>query len=124
MSNKLVSGCSFYIVPMMNPDGVVVGNYRTSFSGRDLNRKFDEIGKFLYPEINGLVDLVKKLKKQRQKIDFFFDFHSHSSKKNLFCYGPQHQEGTPLYFRSKVFIKILNKQDSMFDYDKCIQSIS
>lgn len=53
---------------MINPDGVVAGNYRTSFSGRDLNRKFNEIGKFLYPEINGLVNLAKKLKAQRKKV--------------------------------------------------------
>ena len=28
----------FKIVPMLNPDGVVVGNYRCSLSGLDLNR--------------------------------------------------------------------------------------
>ena len=28
----------FKIVPMINPDGVIVGNYRTSMSGNDLNR--------------------------------------------------------------------------------------
>ena len=49
-------------------DGVVAGNYRTSFSGRDLNRKFNELGKFLYPEINGLTNLVKKLKSQHKKV--------------------------------------------------------
>ena len=75
---------------MINPDGVVAGNYRTSFSGRDLNRCFNSIGNFLYPELSGLIDLIKKLKSQRKKVEFFFDFHSHSSKKNLFCYGPEH----------------------------------
>jgi murein tripeptide amidase MpaA len=30
----------FKIVPMSNPDGVIAGNYRTSLSGNDLNRKF------------------------------------------------------------------------------------
>lgn len=28
----------FKIVPMLNPDGVIVGNYRCSLSGQDLNR--------------------------------------------------------------------------------------
>ena len=30
----------FKIVPMINPDGVVLGNYRTSFLGKDMNRMF------------------------------------------------------------------------------------
>jgi murein tripeptide amidase MpaA len=28
----------FKIVPISNPDGVIIGNYRTSLSGNDLNR--------------------------------------------------------------------------------------
>ena len=28
----------FKIVPMLNPDGVIIGNYRCSLAGRDLNR--------------------------------------------------------------------------------------
>lgn len=32
--------CNFLIVPMLNPDGVVLGNSRCSASGRDLNRIF------------------------------------------------------------------------------------
>ena len=30
----------FKVIPMVNPDGVVVGNFRTSLCGRDLNRMF------------------------------------------------------------------------------------
>lgn len=28
------------VVPMLNPDGVIVGNYRCSLAGRDLNRNY------------------------------------------------------------------------------------
>jgi len=30
----------FYIIPMLNPDGVINGNYRCAISGYDLNRKW------------------------------------------------------------------------------------
>lgn len=29
---------NFYVVPMVNMDGVFYGNYRTNLSGNDLNR--------------------------------------------------------------------------------------
>lgn len=31
----------FYVVPMVNIDGVVFGHYRTNLAGKDLNRKWD-----------------------------------------------------------------------------------
>ncbi len=36
----------FKIVPMVNVDGVVLGNYRTSIAGRDLNRFFHRYNQF------------------------------------------------------------------------------
>jgi murein tripeptide amidase MpaA len=39
----------FKIIPMVNPDGVVVGNYRTNLSGNDVNRKWDFPNKTIHP---------------------------------------------------------------------------
>ncbi len=50
----------FKIVPMLNPDGVINGNYRCSLAGADLNRRWKTTQKQLYPEIFE----TKKLSKQ------------------------------------------------------------
>lgn len=34
---------------MLNPDGVILGNYRFSFSGYDLNRKWQATSQKLHP---------------------------------------------------------------------------
>lgn len=41
----------FMIVPMLNPDGVIQGNYRCSLLGCDLNRKWQTPNRFLHPTI-------------------------------------------------------------------------
>ena len=38
------------LVPMVNADGVIVGNYRNSLSGKDLNRTF-KTESTSYPEV-------------------------------------------------------------------------
>lgn len=39
----------FYIVPMVNPDGVFLGNHRTGVLGQDLNRNFTGIDLEYFP---------------------------------------------------------------------------
>uniref|UniRef100_A0A8C3HUZ2 Peptidase M14 domain-containing protein n=1 Tax=Chrysemys picta bellii TaxID=8478 RepID=A0A8C3HUZ2_CHRPI len=39
----------FKVVPMLNPDGVIVGNYRCSLAGRDLNRNYRTVLKESFP---------------------------------------------------------------------------
>jgi murein tripeptide amidase MpaA len=61
---------TFKVVPMINVDGVVGGNYRTSFIGKDMNRLYlqDEtdttkVNKLLIPEITAIKNLVLDNKK-------------------------------------------------------------
>lgn len=51
LSIKLLKHCDFVVIPMLNPDGVVAGNYRTSLFGKDLNRLFKVKDTTLLPEI-------------------------------------------------------------------------
>lgn len=53
--------CIFVFVPMMNPDGVILGNSRTGASGKDLNRQFRSKNKFLFPEVHLLKNMVSRL---------------------------------------------------------------
>lgn len=41
-AKKLRRKFVFKLVPMLNPDGVIVGNYRTNLAARDLNRTYKD----------------------------------------------------------------------------------
>ena len=50
----------FKVVPMINPDGVIVGNYRCSLSGRDLNRNYKTVLKDSFPPIWHIRNMIRK----------------------------------------------------------------
>ena len=49
----------FKIIPMLNPDGVINGNYRSSLAGCDLNRRWKTPSKVIPPTIYHVKKLVK-----------------------------------------------------------------
>ena len=51
----------FKIIPMTNPDGVIVGNYRTSLSGNDLNRQFVNPDARLHPTVCAIKSLISEV---------------------------------------------------------------
>jgi cytosolic carboxypeptidase protein 2/3 len=66
------------IVPMVNPDGVIAGNYRSSFAGHDLNKVFLYPNKKLHPVVYHLKGLVNS---QKDKIFSYIDIQGHPKKK-------------------------------------------
>ena len=84
----------FKIIPMLNPDGVIVGNYRSSLGGYDLNRQWINPTMRQSPEILCMKEMIKKTLECR-KIDLFLDIHGHSRQKNLFVYGCSKLQGGP-----------------------------
>jgi hypothetical protein len=70
------------IVPCVNPDGVILGNYRTNYPGYDLNRHWNKPSHELIPELQVLKELV-----DRSKPIFCLDLHAHTKKFGVFLYG-------------------------------------
>ena len=68
---------------MLNPDGVLIGNYRTSLSGLDLNRQWIAPSMKICPENYSTKMMMKKTLESRD-ILFYCDIHGHSRSKNLF----------------------------------------
>ena len=75
----------FKIVPMMNPDGVLVGNSRTSFAGCDLNRRWGKPNEIIHPEVYFTKNMILKLTLQRN-IAFIIDCHGHFGTFNSLFY--------------------------------------
>jgi murein tripeptide amidase MpaA len=73
----------FKIIPMLNIDGVINGNYRCNLAAVDLNRQWIDPSKKLHPTIYHAKQLIKKMKEERDLV-LFCDIHGHSRKKNIF----------------------------------------
>ena len=73
----------FFIVPMLNIDGVVVGNYRANLSAVDLNRQYVEPSKKNHPTIFYTKQLLKKVCEEKD-LFLYLDLHAHNRRKNIF----------------------------------------
>ena len=71
---------------MLNPDGVIYGNYRCCLLGYDLNRQWKSPDRVLHPTIYSSKEIIRYMSKERE-IALFCDLHAHSMQKNIFMYG-------------------------------------
>ena len=76
----------FKVVPMMNPDGVIHGNYRCSLAATDLNRRYANCNVYLHPTVSGMYRMLWNLQDSRGVL-LYLDLHGHSKNKNVFVYG-------------------------------------
>lgn len=131
LCNKLRDKYEFWVLPIVNPDGVVIGNYRTNTQGKDMNRHFFSDGD---PDAdkNGRaveVELIRTfLKEQFPKggeegkedkshlFKMFLDIHAHSAQTSIFIYAPLHEAEADRNESSK-FVKILDSMSSYFSED-------
>lgn len=97
------------VVPMLNPDGVVAGNSRTSLTGVDLNRKWKEPLADLYPTIAAVKQICRES-------SAFIDLHGHSKKDFCFMYGNHFPRRNPDFWRVRFMPLLLSKLTESFSY--------
>ncbi|XP_012500558.1 PREDICTED: cytosolic carboxypeptidase 2 [Propithecus coquereli] len=108
----------FKVVPMLNPDGVIVGNYRCSLAGRDLNRHYKTILKDTFPCIWYTRNMIRRLLEEREVL-LYCDFHGHSRKNNIFLYGCNN-DNRKYWLHERVFPLMLSKNaPDKFSFHSC-----
>ncbi|XP_077884006.1 cytosolic carboxypeptidase 3 [Ictidomys tridecemlineatus] len=110
----------FKVVPMLNPDGVIVGNYRCSLAGRDLNRNYTSLLKDSFPSVWYTRNMIHRLMEKREVI-LYCDLHGHSRKENIFMYGCDGSDRTKaLYLQQRIFPFMLSKNcPDKFSFPAC-----
>ncbi|NXG97323.1 CBPC2 carboxypeptidase, partial [Loxia leucoptera] len=110
----------FEVVPMLNPDGVVVGNSRCSLAGRDPNRAYGKALPSSFPGVWHLRAMVQRVLAEREVV-LYCDFHGHSRKNNVFMYGcDAGGDGTGTRLRQRVFPLMLSKNaPDKFSFSSC-----
>jgi hypothetical protein len=78
--------CVFKIVPVLNPDGVVAGNYRSNLTGMDLNRFWHQPHPDFHPTIVATKHFISQLTTWR-RTSLYCDFHGHSTMADFALYG-------------------------------------
>ena len=127
----------FKIIPMLNPDGVIRGNFRMNSVGKDLNRMWTEENVENSPSVFYCHKMIQKTLQSRD-IYFFCDFHGHSNKHNFFLYSCKsksdyirignnniipNQNKKKLTFYELIFQEIYSKENAFFDKNSCVNKI-
>ncbi|XP_043555159.1 cytosolic carboxypeptidase 6 [Chiloscyllium plagiosum] len=106
----------FKIVPMLNPDGVFLGNYRCSLMGFDLNRHWQDPSAWAHPTLYGVKQLIVQMyDNPKASMEFYIDIHAHSTMMNGFMYGNIFED-EERFQRQAVFPRLLcqNAEDFSF----------
>jgi len=105
---------TFMVVPMINPDGVYNGNYRTSLCGNDLNRQWESPSEWCHPENYHIKQMLHTLTQDAGiSLDFVIDMHAHSTSMNAFCFVNLEEDLAKMQ-RELGFLRILDANSRMF----------
>ena len=68
--------------------------------------------------------MIENKTQYRENLVMFLDFHGHSTKKNVFMYGPEFPIIQKHYYECRIFPKLVSNHTPMFRYYSCSFRIS
>ena len=115
-AERLRNEYTFILIPMLNPDGVVLGNTRCSLGGYDLNRCWSNPSSN-QPTILALKNRLQYLISKGGYITMYCDLHGHSKLLNSFVYACP----STLTQASRVrdIPRLIARRCLFFDYRQC-----
>lgn len=131
-ANELRNTYIFMLIPMLNPDGVINGNYRTSLVGRDLNRQWLKPKQSTMPAVFHTKKLLVRLVKEATQnntasVAFYIDLHGHSRAKGVFTYGcpPKKEDQTQMEVLKSVGLPwLVSQKNKDFSFGACTYNLS
>ncbi|XP_050529573.1 cytosolic carboxypeptidase 6-like isoform X2 [Daktulosphaira vitifoliae] len=107
---RLRKSIVFQMIPMMNPDGVTLGNSRTNLLGIDLNRAWHKVSQWVHPTLHAVHNYLMDIdKNEKMELDLVIDVHAHSSLLGVFTYGNTYND-VYRYEKHILFPKLLAKR--------------
>eukprot|EP00002_Diphylleia_rotans_P002003 TRINITY_DN11208_c0_g1_i3.p1 TRINITY_DN11208_c0_g1~~TRINITY_DN11208_c0_g1_i3.p1 ORF type:complete len:392 (+),score=58.14 TRINITY_DN11208_c0_g1_i3:69-1244(+) len=113
----LRDGYIIKLIPMLNPDGVALGHYRTDTLGANLNRFYDKPEASRHPAIFSTQQLFHHYH-THYGIRLYLDAHAHANKKGCFMYG-NHVDNEEQQSEIMSYCKLLSYNTPYFDYSQC-----
>lgn len=102
----------FKVIPILNPDGVYRGYYRTDTMGVNLNRFYQNPDVKVAPTIWATRQVVMSFS---SRLYLYVDLHGHASKRGIFLYG--NYMDFPKQVESMTFAKLMAINCANFDFE-------
>ena len=119
VSQLLLQNFVFVVIPMLNPDGVVRGHYRSDLKGRDMNRSYSDAPNLPQdlPGPYSVLEVAKSLARDK-KLVMYVDLHAHSNMDSGFILAPHH--GDPAIMAElRLFARVFDIYSPSFDFNCC-----
>jgi len=102
-AKSLLSRASIHVAPMLNPDGVVAGNYRDNARGVNLNRMWKTPDEETSPEILAITTAVREWVGAGNRYDLYIDLHGDSEAHAHYAFHASDTVRPPKYPQPELY---------------------